>query len=61
MTEPERTGGHIPWSNVDRRLRSAREIVMHNGDGADPMIIKGDADLVTDPGELADIDRAYRK
>lgn len=106
MSEPERTRGHIPWSNVDRRLRSARElwvttagpdgrpdavpvwfwwdgryvyfatklssrkahniaaqpaVVVHNGDGADPIIVKGDADLVTDPGELAGIDRAYRE
>jgi hypothetical protein len=105
VTEPERTRGHIPWSNVDGRLRTARElwvttasadgrpdsvpvwffwdgssvyfttkassrkarniaaqpaVVVANGDGADPIIIKGDADLVLDPGELASVDRAYR-
>jgi nitroimidazol reductase NimA-like FMN-containing flavoprotein (pyridoxamine 5'-phosphate oxidase superfamily) len=86
------TRGHIPWSNVDRRLHSMREIwvattspkgrpdatpvwfwwdgeavyftcaavarkarnianepevVMINGDGADPIIIKGRAERVT--------------
>jgi len=106
VSEPERTRGHIPWSNHDRRLRSLREIwvttaggdgrpdavpvwfwwdgrcvyfatkmtsrkthniaartavVAHNGDGAEPIIIKGDADLVVDPGALARVDRAYRE
>ena len=105
MSDPDRTRGHIPWSNIDGRLRSLREIwvtsadadgrpdavpvwfwwdgrcvyfatkltsrkahniaaqpavVAHNGDGADPIIIKGTADLVVDPGELASVDRAYR-
>ena len=98
------TRGHIPWDNVDRRLRSMREIwiataspkgrpdavpvwfwwdgevayftcragtvkprniahepsvVLHNGDGADPIIIKGRAERVTDPGELERVDQAY--
>jgi nitroimidazol reductase NimA-like FMN-containing flavoprotein (pyridoxamine 5'-phosphate oxidase superfamily) len=100
------TRGHIPWSNVDARLRSMREIwvatsspngrpdatpvwfwwdgdvvyftcaavankarniahqpevVVLNGDGADPIIIKGRAERVTDADELERIDRAYAK
>ena len=96
--------GHIPWSNVDRRLRSLREVwvattsprgrpdatpvwfswdgesvyftcaavarkarnigrqpevVVLNGDGADPIIIKGRAVRVTDRDELERVDRAY--
>jgi nitroimidazol reductase NimA-like FMN-containing flavoprotein (pyridoxamine 5'-phosphate oxidase superfamily) len=98
------TRGHIPWSNVDTRLRSLREIwvatsspkgrpdatpvwfwwdgaavyftcaavankarniehqpeiVLLNGDGTDPIIIKGRAERVTDPGELERIDEGY--
>lgn len=96
--------GHIPWSNVDRRLRSMREIwvataspggrpdatpvwfwwdgevvyftcaavarkarniahqpevVLLNGDGADPIIIKGHAERVTARDELERLDAAY--
>lgn len=98
--------GHVPWSNVDRRLQSMREIwvataspkgrpdaspvwfwwdgegeaayftcaavarkarniahepevVLMNGDGADPIIIKGRAVRVTDAAELEGVDRAY--
>jgi hypothetical protein len=96
--------GHVPWSNVDRRLQSMREIwiataspknrpdtspvwfwwdgeavyftcaavarkarniayqpevVLLNGDGADPIIIKGRAERVTDGAELERVDRAY--
>jgi nitroimidazol reductase NimA-like FMN-containing flavoprotein (pyridoxamine 5'-phosphate oxidase superfamily) len=99
-----RTRGHIPWSNVDRRLHSLREIwvatasplgrpdatpvwfwwdgesvyftcaavahkarniaqtpdvVLINGDGADPIIFKGTAERVTDRLELQRIDRGY--
>jgi nitroimidazol reductase NimA-like FMN-containing flavoprotein (pyridoxamine 5'-phosphate oxidase superfamily) len=98
------TRGHVPWSTVDARLRSLREIwiatasqrgrpdatpvwfwwdgevvyftcaavarkarnidhepevVAHNGDGSDPIIIKGIAERVTDPLELERVDRAY--
>jgi nitroimidazol reductase NimA-like FMN-containing flavoprotein (pyridoxamine 5'-phosphate oxidase superfamily) len=98
------TRGHIPWSNVDARLHSARElwivtssprgrpdatpiwfwwdggavyftcaavarkarniahepeVVLLNGDGADPIILKGRADRVTDDDELERVDRAY--
>jgi nitroimidazol reductase NimA-like FMN-containing flavoprotein (pyridoxamine 5'-phosphate oxidase superfamily) len=96
--------GHIPWSNVDRRLRSMREIwiatsspkgrpdatpvwfwwdgeavyfscaavarkarniaqepevVLVNGDGSDPIIVKGPAERVTERDELERVDRAY--
>jgi hypothetical protein len=98
------TRGHIPWSNVDRRLRSMREIwiataspqgqpdatpvwfwwdgeavyftcasvarkarniahqpavVLLNGDGADPIIIKGLAERVIADDELRRVDVAY--
>jgi pyridoxamine 5'-phosphate oxidase-like protein len=98
------TRGYIPWSNVDTRLRSLREIwvatsspkgrpdatpvwfwwdgaavyftcaarankardiehqpeiVLLNGDGTDPIIIKGRAERVTDPDELERIDEGY--
>jgi Pyridoxamine 5'-phosphate oxidase len=100
------TSGHIPWSNVDRRLRSMREIwiatasprgrpdavpvwfwwngdvayftcktgtvkprniahepnvVLHNGDGTDPIILKGLAERVTDQSERERVDAAYRE
>jgi nitroimidazol reductase NimA-like FMN-containing flavoprotein (pyridoxamine 5'-phosphate oxidase superfamily) len=96
--------GHIPWSNVDLRLRSMREIwiatasptgrpdatpvwfwwdgeivyftcaavarkaqniahepevVLLNGDGADPIVIKGRAMRVSDRDELERVDDAY--
>jgi len=96
--------GHIPWSNVDLRLTSMREIwvatasprgrpdatpvwfwwdgeavyftcaavarkarnmahepevVLLNGDGTDPIIIKGRAERVSDRDELKRIDDAY--
>jgi hypothetical protein len=105
VSDDTRTRGHIPWSSVDRRLRSLREIwvatasargrpdavpvwfwwdgenvyfttkassrkarnirrqravVLHNGDGADPIIVKGDAAIATDPAELERVERAYR-
>jgi nitroimidazol reductase NimA-like FMN-containing flavoprotein (pyridoxamine 5'-phosphate oxidase superfamily) len=100
----KQTRGHIPWSNVDRRLRSMREIwvattsptgrpdatpvwfwwdgehvyftcaaaarkarniahqpevVVFNGDGADPIIVKGRAERVTEADDLQRIDAAY--
>jgi nitroimidazol reductase NimA-like FMN-containing flavoprotein (pyridoxamine 5'-phosphate oxidase superfamily) len=96
--------GHIPWSNIDRRLQSMREIwiataspsgrpdatpvwfwwdgiavyftcasvarkarniaaqpevVLLNGDGTDPIIVKGSAERVVDRAELERVDRAY--
>jgi nitroimidazol reductase NimA-like FMN-containing flavoprotein (pyridoxamine 5'-phosphate oxidase superfamily) len=98
------TRGHIPWSNVDRRLHSMREVwvataspkgrpdatpvwfwwdgeavyftcaavarkarniahepevVVFNGDGADPIILKGRAERVTERDELERVDAAY--
>jgi hypothetical protein len=98
--------GHIPWSNLDRRLRSLREIwvatsskrgrpdatpvwfwwdgaavyftcaavarkaaniaaqpevVLLNGDGTDPIILKGRAERVVARAELERVDRAYRE
>jgi hypothetical protein len=106
MSDERRTRGHLPWSGVDRRLRSLREIwvstadgrgrpdavpvwfcwdgesvyfstkadsrkarnialhpsvVVHNGDGADPIIIKGDAEVVAEAAELRRVDDAYRE
>jgi hypothetical protein len=100
------TRGHIPWSNIDRRLRAMREIwiataspkgrpeavpvwfwwdgeaayftckagtikprniahepnvVLHNGDGADPIILKGRAEPVTERAELDRVEAAYRE
>lgn len=99
-----RTRGHLPWSNVDARLKSMREIwvatsspsgrpdatpvwfwwdgenvyftcasvarkarnilhqpevVLLNGDGSDPIILKGRAVRVEDGGELERINEAY--
>ncbi len=34
-------------------------VVLHNGDGADPIIIKGKAERVDDREELERVDRAY--
>lgn len=104
MTDAARTRGHIPWSKIDTRLRSLREIwvttadssghpdavpvwfwwdgssvwfttkaasrkarnlanepqvVLHNGDGADPIIIKGAAERIDAPDGLARLDAAY--
>ena len=100
----KRRRGHIPWSNLDRRLHSMREIwivtssergrpdatpvwfwwdgeavyftcasvarkarniaaqpevVLLNGDGTDPIILKGRAERVVDRAELDRIDEAY--
>jgi nitroimidazol reductase NimA-like FMN-containing flavoprotein (pyridoxamine 5'-phosphate oxidase superfamily) len=102
----KRRRGHIPWSNLDRRLQSMREIwvatssqrgrpdatpvwfwwdgaavyftcaavarkasniaaqpevVLLNGDGTDPIILKGRAERVVDRAELERVDQAYRE
>lgn len=104
MSDEQRIRGHLPWSSVDRRLRSMREIwvatadadarphavpvwfwwdgeavyfttkassrkgrnllrqpeiVLLNGDGADPIIVEGRAEQVTDQPELERVDAAY--
>ena len=106
MSDAGRTRGHIPWANVDTRLRSLREIwvatvspsgrpdatpvwflwdgeyayftcaavsrkarniahepevVLSNGDGADPIVLKGSAERVTDPSELERVDAGYQE
>lgn len=43
-----------------RNLAFQAEIVVHNGDGADPIIIRGAAEPVQDPAELERVDAAYR-
>ena len=43
--------------NIDRQPR----VVLHNGDGADPIILKGRAERVTERGELDRLDAAYRE
>ena len=55
------------WFTTKRSSRKARNlerqpaIVLHNGDGADPIIVKGDAELVTSDEELGRVDAAYRE
>jgi nitroimidazol reductase NimA-like FMN-containing flavoprotein (pyridoxamine 5'-phosphate oxidase superfamily) len=106
MSDEYRTRGHIPWSNVDARLRAVRElwvatasprgrpdavpvwfwwdgeqvyftcaavsrkarniahepeVVVHNGDGADTIIVKGRAERVTESPELERVDAAYHE
>jgi hypothetical protein len=47
-------------SRKARNIRATRAVVLHNGDGADPIIVKGDAERVTDRAELERLDAAYR-
>ena len=106
MSDERRTRGHIPWANVDGRLRTLREVwvataspsgrpdavpvwfwwdgerayftcaavsrkarniahepevVLANGDGADPIVVKGRAERVTEADELERVDAAYRE
>src|SRR5262249_39123339 len=42
-----------------RGLQGRQHLVLHNGDGADPIIVKGEAEPVEDEAELARVDRAY--
>jgi nitroimidazol reductase NimA-like FMN-containing flavoprotein (pyridoxamine 5'-phosphate oxidase superfamily) len=44
-----------------KALNIARQpsITLHNGDGADPIILKGEAEAVTERQELERLDRAY--
>lgn len=49
-----------PQSAKTRNLRRQPEIVVHNGDGADPIIIRGTAEPVDDSTALARVDAAYR-
>jgi hypothetical protein len=58
--------GTSVWFTTKASSRKARNlgrqpaVVLANGDGADPIIVKGDAGLVTDADELAHLDSAYR-
>jgi PPOX class probable F420-dependent enzyme len=51
------TSGPRGWKA--RNLLHQPAVVLHNGDGADTIILKGDAEVVTDREELARIDAAY--
>jgi PPOX class probable F420-dependent enzyme len=44
-----------------KALNIARQpaVTLHNGDGADPIILKGEAETVTDSEELERLDHAY--
>ena len=48
-------------SRKARNLERSPGIVVHNGDGADPIILKGSAEQVTDERELARVDEAYHE
>jgi len=43
-----------------RNIAHEPNVVLHNGDGTDPIILKGRAERVTDASELERVDRAYR-
>ena len=43
-----------------RNIAHEPEVVLHNGDGADPIILKGRAERVTEQEELERVDAAYR-
>jgi nitroimidazol reductase NimA-like FMN-containing flavoprotein (pyridoxamine 5'-phosphate oxidase superfamily) len=49
-----------PESAKARNLTQQPDIVAHNGDGAEPIIIRGTAEPVQDSAELARADAAYR-
>jgi hypothetical protein len=44
-----------------RNIAGQPEVVLLNGDGADPIIVKGTAERVIDSSELTRIDEAYRE
>jgi nitroimidazol reductase NimA-like FMN-containing flavoprotein (pyridoxamine 5'-phosphate oxidase superfamily) len=46
-------------SRKAQNLRGDPRVVVHNGDGIDTIILKGDAELVDDREELERVDRAY--
>ena len=46
-------------SRKARNLAQRPHIVLHNGDGADPIIVKGEAERVEDGEELQRVDQAY--
>src|SRR5215831_17158692 len=46
-------------SRKARNLAQHPHVVVHNGDGADPIILKGEAERVEDPSELERVNGAY--
>jgi hypothetical protein len=57
-----RLSRHLDEARVPRKARNIAqqpEIVLLNGDGTDSIIVKGHAERVTDPSELAWVDRAH--
>ena len=48
-------------SRKGRNLRHTPAIVLHNGDGADPIILKGEAAVVTEDVELERVEHGYRE
>ena len=46
-------------SRKARNLAQHPHVVVHNGDGADPIILKGEAEPVEDPSELERVNGAY--
>ena len=46
-------------SRKARNIARHPHVVLHNGDGADPIILKGEAEPVDDVAELERVDRAY--
>jgi hypothetical protein len=59
--------GNVIYFTCAAQARKARniaheaEVVLHNGDGADAIILKGRAQRITDSGELERVDEAYRR
>ena len=59
--------GSAVYFTCAARARKARniahepEVVLHNGDGADAIILKGRAERVRDRAELERVDHAYRE
>jgi hypothetical protein len=55
---------YFTCASVARKARNIAvqpEVVLLNGDGVDPIILKGRAERVLDPGELERVDDAYRE
>ena len=46
-------------SRKARNIARQPSVTLHNGDGADPIILKGDAEVVTEDKELERLDRGY--
>ena len=46
-------------SRKGRNLARQPNVVLHNGDGADPIILKGRAEIVESDAELGRVDAAY--